>query len=186
MPNSLRSTFNNAIARKKKKVVLFTDSILKTLSIGKFNSCVNGANVQLKSFHGCKAMQLNHHTIPILQEQYYDAAGIHVGINDLLNSSSKKSVDEICDDIIKITLRCRSHNIATIFISSVAYSTKVNLQLRCTTYGFHFVDNGAVSKCDFWKDGVHLLETGKVIIANNFISSINYFLENMIPPISSF
>ena len=80
---------------------------------------------------------------------------IYVGINDLLNSSSKKSVDEICDDIIKIALRCRSHNIATIFISSIAYSTKVNLQLihnlngllynACTKYGFHFVDNGAVS-----------------------------------------
>ena len=193
MPNRLPSTFSNAISRKKKKVVLFADSILKTLSMGKFNSCINGANVQLKSFPGCKAMQLDHHTIPILQEQYYDAAGIHVGINDLLNSSSKKSVDEICDDIIKIGLRCRSHNIATIFIS---YSTKVNLQLirnlngllynACTKYGFHFVDNGAVSKCDLWKDGIHLLETGKVIIANNFISSINYFLENMIPPISSF
>ena len=196
MPNRLPSRFSNAISRKKKKVVLFTDSILKTLSMGKFNSCINGANVQLKSFPGCKAMQLDHHTIPILQEQYYDAAGIHVGINDLLNSSSKKSFDGICDDIIKIALRCCSHNIATIFISSIAYSTKVNLQLirnsngllynACTKYGFHFVDNGAVSKCDLWKDGIHLLETGKVIIANKFISSINYFLENMIPPISSF
>ena len=45
MPNRLPSTFNNAIARKKKKVVLFTDSILKTLSMGKFNFCINGANV---------------------------------------------------------------------------------------------------------------------------------------------
>ena len=55
-----------------------------------------------------------------------------------------------------------------------------------TKYGLHFVDNGAVSKCDLWKDGIHLLETGKVIIANNFLSSINDFLENMIPPIRSF
>ena len=199
MSNRLASTFNNAISLKKKekkKVVLFTDSILKTLSMGKFNSCINGANVQLKSFPGCKAMQLDHHTMPILREQYYDAAGIHAGINDLPNSSSKKSVDEICDDIVKIALRCRSHNIATIFIFSIAYSTKVNLQLicnlngllhnACTRYGFHFVDNGAVSKCELWKDGIHLLETGKLIIANNFISSINYFLENMIPPISRF
>ena len=116
-------------------------------------------------------MQLGHHTIPILQEQYHYAVGIHVGINDLLNSSSKKSVNEICDDVIKITLRCRSQNIATIFISSIAYGTKVNLQLirnlndlsynACTKYGFHFVDNGAVSKYDFWKDDIHLLETGK-------------------------
>ena len=154
--------------------------------MGKFNSCINGANVQLKSFPGCKAMQLDHHTISTLQEQYYGAAGIHIGINDLLNSSPKKSVDEICDDIIKFALRCRSHNIVTIFISSIAYSTKVNLQLihnlnsllynECTKYGFHFFDNGAVSKCDLLKDGIHLLETGKVIIPNNFISSINYFL----------
>ena len=64
-------------------------------------------------------MQLDHHTIPILQEYYYDAAGIHVGVNDLLNSSSKKSIDEICPDIITIALRCCSHNIATIFISSL-------------------------------------------------------------------
>ena len=51
---------------------------------------------------------------------------------------------------------------------------------------FHFVDNGAVSKCDLWKDGIHLLEIGNVIIANNFISSINYLLENTSLPISRF
>ena len=70
----------------------------------KFNSCIHGANVQLKSFPGCKTMQLDHHTIPILQEQYYDAAGIHVGRNDLLNSSSKKSIDEICVRNMSFTL----------------------------------------------------------------------------------
>ena len=71
-------------------MILFTDSILKTLSMVKFNSCINGANVQLKPFPGCKTVQLDHHTIPILQEQYYDNVEIHVEINDLLNSSSKK------------------------------------------------------------------------------------------------
>ena len=61
--------------------------------MGKFNSCISGANVQLKSFFGCKTVQLDHHIIPVLQEQFYNAAGIHVGINDLLNSSSKKSIE---------------------------------------------------------------------------------------------
>ena len=68
MPNSLQSTFNNVVAPKKKRVVVFTDSIMKTLRMGKFNSCINGADVQLKSFSRCKAMQSDHHTIPILQE----------------------------------------------------------------------------------------------------------------------
>ena len=58
--------------------------------MGRFNSCISGANVQLKSFPGCKAKQLDPHATPILLEQYYNAAGIHLEINDLLNSSSKK------------------------------------------------------------------------------------------------
>ena len=129
-------------------------------------------------------MQFDHHATPVLQEQYYDAAGIHVRINDLLCLTKKKSVDEIYDNIIKTALRCCSHTIPTIFISSIAYNTKVNLQLirnlngllnnACTKYGFHFVYNGAFSRCDLWKDGIYLLETGKTIIANIFISSINY------------
>ena len=94
---------------KKKKVVLFTDSISKTLIMGSFNSCTNRANIQLKLFPGCKAMQLDHHKIPVLQEP-----------NDLPNSSARKSINEICDDIIKTALRCRSHNIATIFVSCTA------------------------------------------------------------------
>ena len=130
-------------------------------------------------------MQFDHHATPILQEQYCDAAGIHVEIKDLLCLAKKKSVDKICDNIIKIALRCCSHNIPIIFISSIAYSTKVNLQLihnlngllnnACTKYGFHFVYNGAFARCDLWNNGIYLLETGKRIIANIFISSINYF-----------
>ena len=58
--------------------------------MGKFNSCINGPNVHLKSFPGYKAKQFDHHTIPVLQEQYNNAAALHVRINDLLNSSSKK------------------------------------------------------------------------------------------------
>ena len=53
-------------------------------------------------------------------------------------------------------------------------------------YGFHVVDNGPVSRCDLWKDGIYFLETGEAIVADYFISSINYFLGNMIPTISSF
>ena len=106
-----------------------------------------------------------------LQEQYYDAAGIYVGINDLLDSSSQKSFNEICHGIIKIALRCHNQNITTIFVSSIAYSTKVNLHLirnlngllynACTKYGFQFVNNGAVSRCDLWKDDIHLPENWK-------------------------
>ena len=47
---------------------------------------------------------------------------------------------------------------------------------ECTKYDFHLVDNGAVSKENLWKDGFRLVESGKVIIANNLLNCINNFL----------
>ena len=148
---------------------LSTDSILKTLRMGKFNSC----NQWSKAVHlGCRS-------------SLRSASG-----------SSKKSINEICDDIFKITLICRHYNITTIFLSSIAYSTKENLQLNrslngllynaCKKCGFHFVYNGAVSNVTSGKEGIHLLKTGKVIITKSLFSSTNYFLEKIIPPSSSF
>ena len=52
--------------------------------MGELNHHINGGKVHLKSFPGSKTKQLNHHTIPILEEHQHDAAAIHVGINDLL------------------------------------------------------------------------------------------------------
>ena len=75
--------------------------------MGKFNSCINRVNVQSKSFPGSKEVQLDHRAIPILL-----AAGKHVGISNLLNSSSKNNIDEIRDNITKFALKFCSHNIA--------------------------------------------------------------------------
>ena len=42
-------------------------------------------------------------------------------------------------------------------------------------YGFEW-KNGAVSKENLWRDGVHLVESGQAIVANNLINGINRFL----------
>ena len=164
--NRIKSTYSNVVRNKKNKIVLFTDSILKIIRMGELNCHVNGGKVHLKSFPGSKAKQLNHHTIPILEEHQYDAAAIHVGINDLLKGMSNNvtvTVDSICNDIFGIALRCRNHNIDEVFISSVAYSSKVSHELimqqlndllykGCIEYGYNFIDNGAVSTTDIWTD----------------------------------
>lgn len=96
MPNRLPSTFSNPAAQKKGSGPLYCQyveivtHVKHNCNVTQFSSCIKGAAAQWKSFPGCNAMQLGHHTIPILQEEYCDTAGIHVGINDLLNSSSKK------------------------------------------------------------------------------------------------
>ena len=55
----------------------------------------------------------------IVQEEKCDDATIDVGINDLPKSHLKINISEIAKGIINIALRCRSHNIATISISSI-------------------------------------------------------------------
>ena len=124
--------------------------------MGELNRHINGGKVYLKSFPGSKANQLNHHTIPILEEHQYDAAAIHVRINDLLKGMSNNvTIDSICNDILEISLRWCHHNIGEVFISSVAYGSKVSNELiqqlynllykRCIEHGYGFINNGAVS-----------------------------------------
>ena len=55
------------------------------------------------------------------------------------------------------------------------------LYKKCIEYGYSFINNGAVSKIDLWTDRIHLLDSGKIKIANNLMSSINYFLGKVIP-----
>ena len=42
--------------------------------------------------------------------------------------------------------------------------------------GFGFINNINITSQYLWKDGLHLIESGKVILANNFIHSINNLL----------
>ena len=120
------TSYSNIIKQNPKNVVIFTDSMLKSLRTKEFNKYLNGRIAHLKPFPGTKEKQMDHHVIPILEEHQYDAAVIHVGIKDLLKSLTNINVSEIAKDIINIAFLCRSHNIATIFISNIAYSAKVS------------------------------------------------------------
>ena len=137
-----------------------------------FNKSLNGGIARFKLFPRSKAKQMDHHAIPILEEHQYDDPVIHAGINDLLKSCTNINISEIVKDIINITLRCRSHNIATIFISSIVYSTKISHTKSQKLNGLllnEFTNN-------LWREGVHLVESGKVVIANNLLNCINNFL----------
>ena len=88
----MQSTFSSAVTRKRNKVVVFSHSMLKNFKIGEFNSFMEKGEVLLKAFPRVKARQLNHHTIPLLEDNIYDATAIHAGMNKLL--SNVKSIDK--------------------------------------------------------------------------------------------
>ena len=79
------------------------------------------------------------------------------------------------------------------FVSGIVYCTKVryekiqilnkSLYEECMKYGFCVIDNRAVLEKDLWKDGIHLIESGRVIAASDLINYLNNFLRPVNHPI---
>ena len=56
------------------------------MNIKEINRQIHGDRIHMKAFTGAKSTQLNHYVTLSLKEYSYDAAIIHVGINDILRS----------------------------------------------------------------------------------------------------
>ena len=185
---TITTSYSDAVKNKPKNIVLFSDSILKNLRMDEFNSYVENGQTDLKTFSGARANQMHKSMVRSLKENDYDIAIVHVGINDLLNRRNidDSCIEEICNDIINVGMRCRDFNIGMIFISGISYSARIrvdilsrvnkSLESMCCNNGFFFINNGRVSESDLWTDGIHLLERGQRINANNLINNLNHFL----------
>ena len=121
---------------------------------------------------------------PTLGEGQFDTAIIHVGINDLLHNTTGTEV--LLQNILKIAARCKMHGIKKIFVSCVLNTHKVpsdiiaklNLDISntCRSNRFHFIDNSNISMNFLYKDGLHLLYSGKELLAKKIYFNINNFL----------
>ena len=155
-----------------------------------FNQWLGSGTASIVSFPGATTKRLLHYSLPTLKEENPEVVVIHVGCNNL---SSKKgevlsiNVNEVADDIIKIGKACYDNGVSKVFISSLVYNKNFNkqklinevngiLKEKCQTYGFTFINNDNIKKEHLWKDGTHLNENGKIILANNYIRNLNIFL----------
>ena len=90
--------------------------------------------------------------------------------------------------LLQFVQRCRNRSIGKVFVSGIVYCTKVRYETiqnpNKSLYEERIDhDNGAISEKDLWKDGIHLTESGRVIVANNFINYLNNFLRSVNHPI---
>ena len=117
---------------------------------------------------------------------------IHVGINDILRDSSQSSIDGLLQNIKNMALKCTKFGVKNIFISGLVYTTRINIgilekihvviQNFCQENGWFYVDNRNIRGKHLYKDGLHLMEEGKIILARNLIfclnkATSNYFLD---------
>ena len=81
---------------------------------------------------------------------------------------------------------CRNFGVKYIFLSGLVYTKRiitefledVHLKLVnvCKEMQVYFIDNTNITGLYHFRDGLHLLESGKKLLANDFVSNFNNFL----------
>ena len=79
--------------------------------------------------------------------------------------------------------KCHTYGVKNVFTSGSVYTTRIGLLVLqrthevivhlCYKLGVCYVDNRNIRRKHLWKDGLHLVESGKVILANNFLSYLS-------------
>ena len=168
-----------------KKNVIFGDSIPRGIRLHEFRYWLHKGYAQLKSFPGSRSKKLLYYVEPTLKSKNFDAALLHVAVNDLLNDESQDSVQNLLDNLKQIGLKCKSAGVTRTLIPGIvvnnkltsAYISSVNqcISNMCRHKSFVFIDNNNIPTSSLFRDGLHLLEIGKRILANNFTDNLNNF-----------
>ena len=111
----------------------------------------------------------------------------HVGINDIINDDSSTKVENLVLNLEKIAIKLKKYGIKNVCLSGLIFTTRVYLPLLnkvnkcilviCKAHNTSFINNDNIIKNDMYRDGLHLIRSGKFLLSNNFIENINNFLE---------
>ena len=145
---------------------------------------LKNCSTQFKIFPGCNSKELYHYFDPTLENGNFGNAIIHVGMNDINNRDSSKSL-KLLENLRKFAEKYFSYGIENVFNSSVVYNKRssgyflepVNAQIAkfCKENNYGFIDHSNINSRHLYDDGLHLLESGNIILANNVINCLNTF-----------
>ena len=180
--NSYSETLGNSQTNSH-NIKIFRDSIPKGIRINQMNQQAKNGNAHIHSFLGATSYQLLHYLYVNL-DKYTDTVVIHIGINDILKSAS--NVNGLLSNIKYTIKTCHNFGVKYIFITGLVYAKRlitevledVHLTLVnvCKDIQVYFFDNRNITGFYVFRDGLHLLDSGKKLLANNFLSNFSKFL----------
>ena len=152
--------------------------MVKGIRMKEVNSQLSNSFAKLRLFPGATLKHLKYYIAPSP-----DRIILHGGCNDVNNNNS--TPEKIANEIADMAILCRDYGVKDIFISAMICRggnflngkvKRVNflLKLICEENGYFFIDNSNIDIIDLWEDGIHLLESGKTKLAENF----TYFSNN--------
>ena len=175
------------IVANGKKITIFGDSIIKRINGKELSKHVKNGRTFIKSFPGARSKAINHYVVPTLIDENPDVVVIHSGTNNIRTrrGQPEETIEKIAQEIIEIGRTCRQvGGVNNIFISAITCRAKleeskkaieINDMLKdlCVRENFVFISNDSIRKEHLWIDGLHLLDEGTTILANNIINSLN-------------
>ena len=163
--------------------LIFTDSIPKGIRMYDFNKLIKNRKAKMLNFPGASSRQLLHYMDIHLEGIQVDTVVIHIGVNDLINYSNQSRTDSLMNNIICMVEKCRNYGVKNIFLSGIIFTTRVSLDILiqvhnmisnfCNTNGLYYIDNRNIRADSLYKDGLHLLDKGKIVLAKNLIINLN-------------
>ena len=156
------------------------------------NQQIKNGNARIYSFPGATISSIRHY-LDVILDKYADTVVIHIGINYILNSAS--NVNGLYFQTYKISSKNVVILVLNIFLYLVymkriitEFLEDIHLKLVnvCKEMQVYFIDNRNITGFYLFRDGLHLPESGKKLLANNFVSTFNNFLsvrhrQNLLP-----
>ena len=153
-----------------------------------FNRFIKNSKAKMFNFPGASSHQMLHYLDVHLEDRQINTVVIHVGINDSLRDSSQSSIDGLLQNIKNLSLKCKKFGVKNMFISGLVYTTRINIAILekihvmiqnfRQEYGWFYVGNTNIQGKHLYKDGLHLMEEGKIILARNLIFCLNKATSN--------
>ena len=96
----------------------------------------------------------------------------------MLQDNSQSNIENKGKSLRSMVEKCHTYGIKDLFISGLVYTARIGLPVLekthkmivrlCNKLGLCYNDNRNIRRKHLWKDGLHLVESGKVILANVF------------------
>ena len=119
------SASESKFSKRKKQIVIFSDSIPRGIRLREFNYWLHKGYAQLKSFPGGTSKELLYYVESTLKNQKFDDALLHVGVNDLLNDESQDSVQNLLENLKQTSLKCKSAGVKRALVSGIVVNNKL-------------------------------------------------------------
>ena len=157
-----------------------------------FNRDLDTGHAKIRTFSGVISKQFPYYVAPTLENGNFDKAISHFGVNNLLQNRNRlKAVDELILNLEKTATKSQdtvngyTFGVSKAIVSGIVFNKRVansfvdEVNSKVINIykhnSFGYINNRNISNIYLFDDGLHLLESGICILANNFICRLNYF-----------